>query len=75
MKATKPGPVVGKAMQSLTKQEAIMACSESDTSTDPKCGLIVVLVNMSWYDPQLSVLTIGDGEYTESQKALDDWPR
>ena len=61
MKATEPGAVVGKAMQNLTEDSAIMSCPEG-APADAKCGIIVVLVNVSWHDPRFATLTINDQE-------------
>jgi hypothetical protein len=48
MKATKAGPIIGKALQNYTN---------SDPNTVEK---IIVLLNISWYDPDVYLTSTGD---------------
>jgi len=70
MKATKAGPIVGKALEDTdnltTEQFNNDLCpAEQKVLLDPqgqpiKCGKIMVFVNVSWYDPDVYLTTAGD---------------
>jgi hypothetical protein len=54
MKATKPGMVVGRALQAFTGQndpQAEPINCPAGTSTDVKCAKIMVMTDLTWYDP------------------------
>ncbi|MDP3093693.1 MAG: hypothetical protein Q8N16_02920 [bacterium] len=62
MKATNVGPSVGKALEAfdpINHPEQIINCP---SGTDPSitCGKISMLVNISWYNPNLAVDTDGN---------------
>ena len=51
MKATKPGPTVGKALQAFDNtSEVEEGCYQANTS-EVKCGKIMVFINLSFADP------------------------
>ncbi|XOB41868.1 MAG: MopE-related protein [Candidatus Nealsonbacteria bacterium] len=58
MRATKSGPIVGKAMESLNETSSLINCSNPETGIEEKCGTILVFVNISWFIP-------GNNEYQE----------
>jgi len=52
MKATKSGPIVGKAMEALNETSSLINCSNPETGREEKCGTILVFVNISWFNPE-----------------------
>jgi len=54
MKATKSGPIVGKAMEALNETSALNNCLNQETGLEEKCGTILVFVNISWFSPENS---------------------
>lgn len=61
MKATRPGPTIGKALESFKGTEASNA-TNVDTSDASKVGKILVFVNISFADPNdlLAALSLDD---------------
>ncbi len=51
MKATKAGPIVGKAMEAVNETSALTACTDPLTGRSEKCATALVFVNISWYSP------------------------
>ncbi|MBN2101123.1 hypothetical protein JW710_04525 [Candidatus Dojkabacteria bacterium] len=52
MKASRPGTVIGKAMESLDSTNATDVCVDPDTGISESCGEMVVFINLSWYEPE-----------------------
>ncbi len=64
MKVTKPGAVVGKAMQEFDPAngqngEGLIDCP-AGTPNGVICGKAFIFVNTSWYDPQVYLTSTGD---------------
>ena len=51
MKATRAGPIVGKAMEALNETSALNSCTDPATDRAVQCGTALVFVNVSWYSP------------------------
>ncbi len=56
MKATKTGPIVGKALGNFDGSQG-EPCPEKP---EYMCGKILVFLNLSWFDPDVYLTDIGD---------------
>jgi hypothetical protein len=54
MKATKNGPIIGKAMDALNETSSLNNCLNPETGRNEKCGTILTFVNISWFSPENS---------------------
>src|SRR5258707_3662889 len=57
LKATKTGPIIGKAVEAFDGTNNTIACP---TMPSAVCGKIIVLVTQSWYDPSLQLTSSVD---------------
>ena len=62
MKATRPGPILGKALEEFDPQngKGQTAACPSNSPKDAKCGQITAFVNLGWYDPDVFLTSTGD---------------
>ena len=51
MKATKAGPIVGKAMEAVNETSSLTSCTDPATGKKEKCATALVFINISWYAP------------------------
>jgi hypothetical protein len=62
MRATKAGETVGKALEAFdpaTTPEKIIPCPEG-TDSGVVCGRVITFLNISWYDPDVYLSSVGD---------------
>ncbi|MBI4068214.1 hypothetical protein HY413_02290 [Candidatus Kaiserbacteria bacterium] len=52
MKATKAGPIVGKAMEAVNETSSLTSCADPETGSAQQCATALVFVNISWYSPK-----------------------
>jgi microcystin-dependent protein len=60
MKATKTGPIIGKAMEELNNESNLYECTDSKTNQTEKCGTITVFVNPTMHIQESFVLGTTD---------------
>jgi hypothetical protein len=58
MKATKAGPIIGKAMEAFNTTSSTYDCQDPATGKTEQCGTILVFVTTSWYDPDVYLTSI-----------------
>jgi microcystin-dependent protein len=62
MKATKTGPIIGKAMEELNNESNLYECTDSKTNQTEKCGTITVFVNPTMHIQESFVLGTTDSK-------------
>jgi len=78
MKATKNGPIVGKAMEFLNESSSLNNCLNPENGQNEKCGEILVFVNPSWFNPEDNqnqedaLLAQASNDYYELLRINDD---
>ena len=75
MKATKAGPIVGKAMEAFNETSSTSDCQDPATGRTEKCGTILVFVNISWADPaanQTNASVADNNQLFYDQVTFDD---
>jgi hypothetical protein len=70
MKATRAGTIVGKALQDFDGSNNTIPCP---VDTNARCGIIIVLVNISWYDPDVYIANSGDLNITDNSGDFKAW--
>lgn len=70
MKATQAGTIVGKALQDFDGSKDNIPCP---VFTNARCGIIIVFVNVSWYDPQVYIANSGDLNITDNAGDFRAW--
>jgi hypothetical protein len=67
MKATEAGPIVGKAMEPLNTESSLVPCNSPSTGEGSFCGTISVFVNVSWYDPGVTRLSVAGADNSDNK--------
>jgi microcystin-dependent protein len=62
MKATKTGPIIGKAMEELNKESNLYECTDTKTGKTEQCGTITVFVNPTMHVQDSFVLGATDSK-------------
>jgi microcystin-dependent protein len=62
MKATKTGPIIGKAMEELNEESNLYECSDTKTGKIEQCGTITVFVNPTMHVQESFVLGSSDSK-------------
>jgi hypothetical protein len=62
MKATKTGPIIGKAMEELNKESDLYECTDTKTRKTEQCGTITVFVNPTMHVQDSFVLGATDSK-------------
>lgn len=77
MKATKAGPIVGKAMEAVNETSALTPCTDPMTRRTEQCATALVFVNISWYSPSAGtaddVSLLSASRYYEPLSIGDDF--